>query len=184
MATYSSILAWRIPWTEEPGRLQPIGSHRVGHNEVTSYTRTSRGQLYPHLVFIPHPGPTPWALSLSQLSLLHMEAFGILWVSSFATLTCGRWEWASLHPLAPHMPHTTHHSYSGTMRWPDFKHFCPRLAGLLSLQPQSVVQGGDVSTSSLRTLQMRPWDAWWKSDECKEREEHIRWHATFQSATV
>ena len=32
MATHSSILAWRIPWTEEPGRLQSMGSHRVGHN--------------------------------------------------------------------------------------------------------------------------------------------------------
>ena len=32
MATYSSILAWRIPWTEEPARLQSIGSHRVGHD--------------------------------------------------------------------------------------------------------------------------------------------------------
>ena len=32
MTTYSSILAWRIPWTEEPGRLQSIGSQRVGHN--------------------------------------------------------------------------------------------------------------------------------------------------------
>ena len=30
--THSSILAWRIPWTEEPGRLQSMGSHRVGHN--------------------------------------------------------------------------------------------------------------------------------------------------------
>ena len=29
-ATHSSILAWRIPWTEEPGRLQPMGSQRVG----------------------------------------------------------------------------------------------------------------------------------------------------------
>ena len=32
MATHSSILAWRIPWTEEPGRLQSMRSHRVGHN--------------------------------------------------------------------------------------------------------------------------------------------------------
>ena len=31
-ATHSSILAWRIPWTEEPGRLQSIGSQRVGHD--------------------------------------------------------------------------------------------------------------------------------------------------------
>ena len=32
MATYSSILAWKIPWTEEPGRLESMGSQRVGHN--------------------------------------------------------------------------------------------------------------------------------------------------------
>ena len=32
MAPYSSILAWKIPWTEEPGRLQSMGSHRVGHD--------------------------------------------------------------------------------------------------------------------------------------------------------
>ena len=32
MATYSIILAWRIPWTEEPGGLRSIGSHRVGHD--------------------------------------------------------------------------------------------------------------------------------------------------------
>ena len=31
MATHSSILAWRIPWTEEPGGLQYMGSQRVGH---------------------------------------------------------------------------------------------------------------------------------------------------------
>ena len=32
MATHSSILAWRIPWTEEPGGLQSIESQRVGHD--------------------------------------------------------------------------------------------------------------------------------------------------------
>ena len=32
MATYSSILAWRFPWTEEPGGLQFTGSQRVGYN--------------------------------------------------------------------------------------------------------------------------------------------------------
>ena len=34
MATHSSILAWRIPWTEEPGRLQSTGSQRVRHDLV------------------------------------------------------------------------------------------------------------------------------------------------------
>ena len=32
MATHSSILAWKIPWMEEPGRLQFMGSQRVGHD--------------------------------------------------------------------------------------------------------------------------------------------------------
>ena len=32
MATHSSTLAWRIPWREEPGRLQSMGSQRVGHD--------------------------------------------------------------------------------------------------------------------------------------------------------
>ena len=32
MATHSSTLAWKIPWMEEPGRLQSMGSHRVGHD--------------------------------------------------------------------------------------------------------------------------------------------------------
>ena len=35
MATYSSILAWEIPWTEEPSGLQSVGLQRAGHNLVT-----------------------------------------------------------------------------------------------------------------------------------------------------
>ena len=36
MATHSSILAWKIPWTEEPGSLQSMGLQRVGHELATS----------------------------------------------------------------------------------------------------------------------------------------------------
>ena len=36
MATQSSILAWKIPWTEDPGRLQSLGSQRIGHDYVNS----------------------------------------------------------------------------------------------------------------------------------------------------
>ena len=32
MSTHTSILAWKIPWTEDPGRLQSMGSQRVGHD--------------------------------------------------------------------------------------------------------------------------------------------------------
>ena len=35
MATHSSILAWRIPWTKEPGELQSMGSQRAGHDLAT-----------------------------------------------------------------------------------------------------------------------------------------------------
>ena len=34
LATHSNMLAWRIPWTEEPGRLQSIGSQRVEHTSM------------------------------------------------------------------------------------------------------------------------------------------------------
>ena len=40
MATHSCILAWRIPWTEEPGGLQSMGSQRNGHHSVTKQLYT------------------------------------------------------------------------------------------------------------------------------------------------
>ena len=42
MATHSSILAWRIPWTEETGWLQSMGSYRVRHHSVTKITTKER----------------------------------------------------------------------------------------------------------------------------------------------
>ena len=44
MATHSSILAWRIPWTEEPGRLQLKRSQRVGHDWANKHTH--------HIIFL------------------------------------------------------------------------------------------------------------------------------------
>ena len=52
MATHSSILAWRIPWTEEPGRLQPMGLQRVGL-ESESHSVVSDS-------FRPHGLYSPW----------------------------------------------------------------------------------------------------------------------------
>ena len=40
MVTHSSILAWRIPWMEKPGRLQSMGLQRVGHDLATSLTHS------------------------------------------------------------------------------------------------------------------------------------------------
>ena len=39
MATHSSVLVWRIPWTEKPGGLQSVGSQRVRHNSTHTHKR-------------------------------------------------------------------------------------------------------------------------------------------------
>ena len=44
MSTHSSILAWEIPWTEEPGGLQSMGLQRIGHDLVTKQQEVSWGQ--------------------------------------------------------------------------------------------------------------------------------------------
>ena len=38
-ATHSSILTWRIPWTEEPGGLESMGPQRIGHNRASNHAR-------------------------------------------------------------------------------------------------------------------------------------------------
>ena len=57
MAPHSSTLAWKIPWTEEPGRLQSMGSLRVRHDWVTSLSRFTfmhwRRKWWPTPVFLP-----------------------------------------------------------------------------------------------------------------------------------
>ena len=56
-APHSSTLAWKIPWTEEPGRLQSMGSRRVGHNWATSLSLLTfmlwRRKWQPTPVFLP-----------------------------------------------------------------------------------------------------------------------------------
>ena len=47
MSPHSSTVAWKIPWTEEPGRLQSMGSLRVGHDWVTSLSRIGEGNGNP-----------------------------------------------------------------------------------------------------------------------------------------
>ena len=57
MATHSSTLAWKIPWTEEPGRLQSMGSLRVGHLlsdfTFTFHFHALEKKLQPTPVFLP-----------------------------------------------------------------------------------------------------------------------------------
>ena len=78
MATHSSTLAWKIPWTEEPGGLQSMGSLRVGHDSVTSLSLFTfmhwRRKWQPTPVFLPGEsqgrrslvGYSPWGRTESD----------------------------------------------------------------------------------------------------------------------
>ena len=55
MATHSGILAWKIPWTEEPGKLHSMGSQRVGHDwetedSIEQYSRVEKPEINPDII--------------------------------------------------------------------------------------------------------------------------------------
>ena len=98
MATHSSILAWKIPWTEEAGRLQSMGSQRVRHNWVTStiYSLTvgnSNGKESAHnlgdLGLIPGLGRSPGGGHGNPLQDFCLEN----------SMDRGAW-WATAHGIA------------------------------------------------------------------------------------
>ena len=82
MAPHSSTLAWKIPWMEEPGRLQSMGSRRVGHDWATSFSLFtfmhcirkwwSEPQSAPSLVFL-----TVWSYSIYGCKEYNQSDFSI-----------------------------------------------------------------------------------------------------------
>ena len=80
MAPHSSTLAWKIPWMEEPGKLQSMGSMRVGHNWATSLSLFTfmhwRRKWQPTPVFLPGEsqgqgslvGCSPWGHTESDMT--------------------------------------------------------------------------------------------------------------------
>ena len=81
MATRSSILAWRIPWTEEPGRLQSIGSQRVKHDWVSEHACTHLGWECAGHPLLQSPNLSPaWELLPSRcagrMRLFHSPSLG------------------------------------------------------------------------------------------------------------
>ena len=76
MAPHSSTLAWKIPWTEEPGRLQPMGSLRVRHDWATSLSLSTfmhwRRKWQPTPVFLPGESHDGGAWSLQSMGSLRV----------------------------------------------------------------------------------------------------------------
>ena len=102
MAPHSSTLAWKIPWMEEPGRLQPMGSLRVGHDWATSLSLFTfmhwRRQWQPPPVSClenPRDGGAWWAavygVAQSQTRLKWLS-------SSSSKLTPETWEFLLMSP--------------------------------------------------------------------------------------
>ena len=110
MATHSSILAWRIPWTEEPGRLQSIWSQRVGHDwsnltclwcmlpylsvalSLSTYNKGNKWSVCPQLsVLSHHESPSSWRSWFSLYFLCTIN--GILFEGRDST------GWISLHNI-------------------------------------------------------------------------------------
>ena len=93
MAPHSSTLAWKIPWTEEPGRLQSMGSLRVGHDWTTSLSLFTfmhwRRQWQPTLVLL--PGKIPWTEEPGRLQSIALLRVGHDWATSLSVFTFMHW---------------------------------------------------------------------------------------------
>ena len=75
MAIHSSVLAWRVPWTEEPGRLQSLGSQRVGQDSTIhtfTFHKNSVGSASNYPLFTFEEGSTK-KLSHSQLVVANLR---------------------------------------------------------------------------------------------------------------
>ena len=80
-ATHSCILAWRIPCKEEPGRLQPMGSQRVGHDAETHFhCQEKKISLKNHIAFMVFKAKT-WEICyqwLSRKMYIRVTSFSVL----------------------------------------------------------------------------------------------------------
>jgi len=73
MATHSSILTWRIPWAEEPGRLQSMGSQRVGQEWSDSKHTCMQGMCNVHTSYPDSPPLGMYVEKYMQVHILHMH---------------------------------------------------------------------------------------------------------------
>ena len=93
MAPNSSTLAWKIPWAEEPGRLQSMGSLRVGHNWATSlftfHFHALEKEMATHSSVL--AWRIPWAEEPGRLQSMGSLRVGHNWATSLSLFTFLRW---------------------------------------------------------------------------------------------
>ena len=122
-ATYSSILAWKIPWIQEPGGLQSIGSQRVRHNWVTEHAHGSRG--------CPLLGPAADFTSLLTTFSIYLTLQP--WETTVAAFTCNC---ISCLQESLHVPHlsesiASHLNFSSSL-WVPIQHWLRCWVSLIS----------------------------------------------------
>ena len=92
MASHSSILAWKIPWTEQPGRLYSMGSQRVRHDQATSLSFFS----FSYFILVCFPWslfPNPFSLLVTHYNIIH-----VLSVYASPEILCvTQYTWVKLH---------------------------------------------------------------------------------------
>ena len=123
MATHSNMLAWKIPWTEEPGRLQSVGSLGVGHDWATSLSLSCIGEgngnpLQYSCLEKPRDGRAWWAavygvaqswtrlkrLSSRSSSLLIKVLLVLTWHCTGSVFPCFCWPFLLMPLLANLIP--------------------------------------------------------------------------------
>ena len=131
MATHSSTLAWRIPWTQEPGGLLSVGSHRVGHD-----WSDLAAAAYLKLLLSPCCSVTKLCLTLCAPTDCSTPGFPVLhYLPEFAQ-THVHWVGAiqPSHPLLLPSPSALHLSqHEGLFQWVGSSH---QVAEVLALQLQ------------------------------------------------
>ena len=110
VATYSSTLAWKIPWLEEPGRLQPMGLQRVGHNWAASLHYTTHSIVW-RKKYITGGLIAPWGFYLDHFLLQCMKVKSESEVAQFVQLLAT--PWAAAYQAPPSMGFSRQEYWSG-----------------------------------------------------------------------
>ena len=134
METHSSILAWKIPWTEEPGGPQSMGSQKVGHNWVTNTHTHTHTHVYMYVInavsqfscSVVSDSATPWTAA-HQASLYITYSWSLLKLMSIESVKpSNHLILCRPHPFQPSIFASIRVFFSESVlpiRWPNYWSF-------------------------------------------------------------